>query len=251
MKQYKSVVLFLLISMDILSAKAITIAVAANVGYAIEDLKKAFQKIHPETKVTIILGSSGKLTAQIRHGAPFGLFLSADMQYPHVLYRQNIALDKPVVYAQGALALFSVKSFDLTQGLVSLTHKNIHKIAMANPKTAPYGIAAKEALENAKLYTLLKEKIVYGESISQTVSYTITATDVGLVAKSSLFSPSLQKYKEHKNWEEIDTKLYTPINQGMVMLKNAKESAEIKTFYDFMLSPQAKKILTHFGYKVN
>ena len=231
MKQYKSVVLFLLISMDILSAKAITIAVAANVGYAIEDLKKAFQKIHPETKVTIILGSSGKLTAQIRHGAPFGLFLSADMQYPHVLYRQNIALDKPVVYAQGALALFSVKSFDLAQGLVSLTHKNIHKIAMANPKTAPYGIAAKEALENAKLYTLLQEKIVYGESISQTVSYTITATDVGLVAKSSLFSPSLQKYKEHKNWEEIDTKLYTPINQGMVMLKNAKESAEIKTFF--------------------
>ena len=240
----------LLLFANVLTAGEIRIAVAANVSYAIEDLKKAFHKSHPDTKVQVILGSSGKLTSQIRHGAPFGLLLSANMKYPTALYEEKMALTKPVVYAEGMLAILSVKKRDYCAEIFVLKDPSIQKIAIANPKTAPYGVAAKEALENAKLYKKLESKFVYGESISQTVIYATTAADIGIVAKSSLFSPQMSQYKEAIHWTEVDESLYAPIEQGMVILKEAQGNAEVKAFYDFMLSDEAKGILIKFGYKV-
>jgi len=231
-------------------AGEIKIAVAANVSYAIGDIKQAFVKHHPETKVQVILGSSGKLSAQISHGAPYGLFMSANMVYPNDLYEKKIAISKPIVYAQGALALLSVHQQDFSAGIEMLEHTNIHKIAIANPRTAPYGVAAKEALENANLYTKIKDKFVYGESISQTVIYATTAADIGIVAKSSLFSPHMATYQEGIHWIDVSEKLYTPIDQGMVILKAGEENLEVKAFYDFMLSAEAQAILKQFGYKV-
>ncbi|HEY9190174.1 MAG TPA: molybdate ABC transporter substrate-binding protein, partial [Sulfurovum sp.] len=225
-------------------------AVAANVSYAIEALKKEFKAIHPETDVQVILGSSGKLTAQIRHGAPYGLFMSADMKYPEALYREKMAVSEPVVYAQGALAFLSVKERDYTAGMKLLRSEEIKKIAIANPQTAPYGIAAVEALKAAKVYDAVKEKFVYGESISQTVAYATTAADIGMVAKSSLFSPQMSQYKQDIHWCDVDESLYAPIDQGMVILEKGKDDPEIKAFYDFMLSPKAKEILKKYGYRV-
>ena len=235
---------------SVLHAGEITIAVAANVSYAIEPLKQAFEQSHKGTKLQVILGSSGKLTAQIKHGAPYDILLSANMKYPVALYKQQIAITKPLVYAQGTLAILSTQEHNYTNGLSVLEDPNIQKIAIANPKTAPYGIAAKEALEHANLYIKLKSKFVYGESISQTLLYTMSASDIGLVAKSLLFSPKMVQYKKGIHWSEVDTKLYTPIAQGMVILKRAKDNLEVKSFYDFMLSNEAKKILKIFGYKV-
>jgi len=246
----KKIVLLLFVHLTMLSAGEIKIAVAANVSYAIDTLKEAFYKIHPETKVQVILGSSGKLIAQIRHGAPFELFMSANMKYPIALYEEKVAITKPVVYAKGTLAILSIKKRDYCAEIFILKDPSIHKIAIANPKTAPYGVAAKEALENAKLYEKLKRKFVYGESISQTVTYATTAADIGIVAKSSLFSPQMSQYKEAIHWTEVDESLYKPIEQGMVILKDAKGNAEVKAFYDFMLSEKAKEILKQFGYKV-
>ena len=243
----KKIVGIIFLSLSILSAKEIQIAVAANVSYAIKDLKKAFHKKYPKTQVNVILGSSGKLTAQIKFGAPYGLFMSANMKYPNMLYKEKIAKTKPVVYAQGALALWSVKKQDYTKGISVLKNADIHKIAIANPKTAPYGEAAKELLENVKLYSVLKEKFVYGESISQTISYTSTVADIGLIAKSALFSPQMSRYKKNIHWSDINASSYTPINQGMVILK---ESEEIRAFYDFILSSEAKEILKKFGYTI-
>ena len=128
-----------------LSAGEITIAVAANVSYAIDELKVAFAKSHPNTKVRVILGGSGKLTAQIKNGAPYGLFMSADMRYPQALYDEKIATTKPIVYAEGALAYLSVKKLDFSKGMALLKSDAIEKIAIANPKTAPYGKATEEA----------------------------------------------------------------------------------------------------------
>jgi molybdate transport system substrate-binding protein len=238
------VLFFLTIS---LYASDIKVALAANVSYAIDELLQEFYKSNHDTKVKVSLGSSGKLTAQIKNGAPYDIFMSANMKYPNTLYHDKKALTKPVVYAKGSLALLSVKKFDLSKGLTLLKDKNIKKIAMANPKTAPYGIATKEALENAKLYHDIKSKLVYGESISQTVAFTIKATDIGFIAKSALFNPKLSHFKKGKNWIEIDSKLYTPIEQGIVMIKRSK-SAEV--FYDFILSPKAKEIFKKYGYIV-
>jgi len=228
----------------------INIAVAANVSYAIKTLTKEFNILHPDTKVRVTLGSSGKLTAQLKHGAPYQLFMSANMKYPDALYNEKIATTKPLVYAQGALAYLSHKKRDFTQGITILKNADIKRVAIANPKTAPYGIATKEALQNVHLFEEIKHKFIYGESISQTVSYTVTAADIGFIAKSSLFSPTMKKYKKGINWTDVDEDIYTPINQGIVILQSAKNSNEVKAFYDFMFSKKAKQILQNFGYKI-
>jgi molybdate transport system substrate-binding protein len=241
----KRLFILLLLGISLVNAGTISIAVAANVSYAIEDLKKEFNKTHPETKVRVTLGSSGKLTAQIKHGAPYQIFMSANMKYPQALYQEKIAITEPVVYALGSLAILSNKKRDLSDGIYILQSKEVSKVAIANPKTAPYGIAAMQAITNAKFEDDVKSKFVYGESISQTVSYAVTAADVGIIAKSSLYSPNMSQYKENINWISIDSKLYTPIQQGIVMLKDDKE---VKAFYDFILSDDAKKIFKEYGY---
>ncbi len=226
----------------------ITLAVAANVSYAMDELKAEFVKTHPHTKVRVTLGSSGKLTAQIIHGAPYGLFMSADMLYPKKLYDEGVAITKPLVYAKGSLALFSTKKQDFLKGLELLKEKTIRTIAIANPKTAPYGKAAMMALRNAKIYKGVKSKFIYGESIAQTISYALSAADIGIVAKSSLFGTQMKHYKEGKHWSEIDPKLYTPIEQGVVLLKYAKNNKEYKAFYEFLFSKEAKMIFQKYGY---
>ncbi|MBT8343653.1 MAG: molybdate ABC transporter substrate-binding protein, partial [Sulfurovum sp.] len=179
----KSIAFSILLGFVTVSAGEISIAVAANVSYAIEALKKEFNVLHPETKVQVILGSSGKLTAQIKHGAPYGLFMSANMKYPEALYSEEMAVTKPVVYAQGALAFLSQKERNYDANMTVLRSEDIQKIAIANPQTAPYGVAAAEALKNAGVYESLKKKFVYGESISQTVTYATSAADIGIIAK--------------------------------------------------------------------
>ncbi len=231
-------------------AGTIQIAVAANVSYAIDNLKKSFNKVYPDTKVQVVLGSSGKLTAQIKHGAPYQLFMSANMKYPEALYKDKVAVTEPIVYAQGTLAYLSNKPQDLSKGMALLKEVNIKKIAVANPKTAPYGKATVEAMKSASVYESVKNKFVFAESASQTVSYTVTATDMGFIAKSSLYSPKMKQYKENTHWKEVDPKLYTPIQQGIVILKKGEKNAEVKAFYDFILSQEAKKILIDFGYLV-
>jgi molybdate transport system substrate-binding protein len=229
-------------------AGTIQIAVAANVSYAIADLIKEFNQIDTDTKVQVVLGSSGKLTAQIKHGAPYQIFMSANMSYPEALYKEGAAVTKPLVYAQGTLAYLSNKAQNFSKGMVLVKDENIRKIAIANPKTAPYGKAAVDAMKNASVYEDVQKKFVFAESASQTVSYTVTAADMGFIAKSSLYSPKMKKYKENINWKEVDPKLYTPIEQGIVILEKGRSNPEVKAFYDFMLSQKAQKILTEFGY---
>jgi len=244
-----SVLFFLLLS-GISYAETIKVAVAANVSYAINDLKKEFNKLYPDTKVQVILGSTGKLTAQIKHGAPYQILMGANMKYPEALYAEDFAVTRPLVYAQGSLAYLSSKKRDFSSIEKLLQSDAIKKIAVANPKTAPYGIATAEALKNAKLYELLKSKFVYGESISQTVTYATKATDLGFIAKSSLFSPHMSHFKKGENWADVDSKLYTPIDQGIVILKKGESSAEVAAFYAFMFSKRARVIFEKFGYSL-
>ncbi|RXK08699.1 molybdate ABC transporter substrate-binding protein [Halarcobacter ebronensis] len=231
-------------------ADKLNVAIAANVSYAIGELKAEFNKIYPDIEIHETLTSSGKLTAQIKNGAPFDIFMSANMKFPDALYADGLAVTKPVVYAQGSLAYLSSKQLDYSKGIDLVTGSDIKKIAIANPKTAPYGKAAVEAMTNGKVYDKVKANLVFAESISQTVTYALTATDVGFIAKSTLYSDKMKEYKKGVNWEDVDPKLYTPINQGIVLLKKAENNPEAKAFYDFMLSEKAKKILLEYGYLV-
>ena len=234
-----------------LNAVTLNIAVAANVSYAIQELKQKFIQKHHDIDVNIILGSSGKLTAQISHGAPYGLFMSANMSYPQGLYDKGLATTKPRVYAKGTLALFSTKKQDFSLGIQLLKEANIKRIAVANPKTAPYGQASFEAIKNAKIETAIHDKLIYGESASQTLSFVLTAADIGFIATSSLYSAKMSVYKKNVHWMELDSSLYSPIEQGVVLLSHAKGSDEYRLFYEFLFSPDAQKIFKKYGYIIS
>jgi molybdate transport system substrate-binding protein len=240
--------LALFFSFILVHASELTVAAAANVSYAMRALTRAFEAEHPGTKVRVIVGSSGKLTAQIRRGAPYDLFLSADMGYPEALAAAGVTTAPPRPYALGALVLLSPHPRDLSGGLKVLEDPSLHRIAVANPRTAPYGRAAREALEHAGLYEKLRPRFVYGESIAQTVAYTLTAADIGLVAKSALFAPRLRGMKAGSQWVDVNASLYTPIRQGAVLLKRAADRADAKAFYDFLYGEKARKIFRDYGY---
>jgi molybdate transport system substrate-binding protein len=229
--------------------REINIAVAANVGYAIGELKKEFNKLHPDIDIHITVGSSGKLTAQIKNNAPYHLFISADMNYPATLYKKGVAVTRPVIYARGGLALLSLRERNFSEGLEILKSEKIDKIAIANPKTAPYGKASFEALDNIGMLKEIKEKFIYGESISQTLSYTANA-DIGLIAKSALYTPQMKHLKKGANWIEIDQRFYTPIDQGVVILKDGANSEDAKAFYNFLLGARGRQLLKSFGYSI-
>lgn len=254
----KEILLGLIFLSSNIFAGEITVAAAANVSYAINKLVMEFNKTNPDTKVQVILGSSGKLVAQIENSAPYDIFMSADMKFPQSLFEKKMTTTPPVIYAQGVLAMFSTKELDYSKDINLLKEPSISKIAIANPKTAPYGAAAIEAIRNAKINGI-ENKYIYAESISQAVTYATTAADIGFIAKSSLYEENMLQYKENKNWITVDSKLYTPIDQGIVMLDTTnslvgiikndnKKIEEVKSFYNFVLSDRAKKIFTDYGY---
>jgi molybdate transport system substrate-binding protein len=229
-------------------AGVVTVAVAANASYAMPALIHRFIQTHPETTIRTVVGSSGKLTAQIRHGAPYQLFLSADMGYPEALRRSGEAVTEPKVYARGALVLFTAAPRNLSAGLKILGDPSIRRIALANPRTAPYGRAAKEALQKSGLWKRLQKKFVYGESVGQTVIYALKAADAGLIAKSALHSPAFAAYRAGRNWVDVDPALYRPIEQGIVLLKAGASDPEARAFYAFLLGPEAGRIFRTYGY---
>lgn len=255
----KKIILGFMVLCSSIFAGEITVAAAANVTYAMGELVKEFNKTNPDTKVQVTLSSSGKLVSQIENGAPFDIFMSADMKFPQALFDKKLTSTAPVIYAQGALAMLSSKELDYSKGINVLNDSSITKIAIANPKTAPYGAAAVEAIKNAKIVGA-ESKFVYAESISQAVTYATTATDIGFIAKSSLYEDKMSKYKENKNWLTVDPKLYTSIDQGIVIIDHSNnlvglindkvKKDEVKAFYDFILSPRAKKIFENYGYLV-
>lgn len=228
----------------------ITIAVANNMRYAMDGIAEEFERIH-HIKVEVSSSSSGTLTTQIKQGAPFDIFISANMRYPKVLFEEGFTENAPEVYAYGSLVLWTLKDASLKDGLASLLSREFKKVAIANPETAPYGIAALEALRNANLAEALKSKIIWGEGISQINQYVKSeSVDAGLTSKSVLFSPKIKK-KGHS--VDVDKSLYSPIEQGVVLLKHGKKNNNKNTelFYKFMFSDETKTILTKFGYDVN
>ncbi|MEO9805800.1 MAG: molybdate ABC transporter substrate-binding protein [Reichenbachiella sp.] len=229
----------------------VTVAVSANMQYAMQEIMEKFEAKY-SIKVEASSSSSGILTTQIRQGAPFDIFMSANMLYPSTLYKEGLAASKPKTYAHGALILWTLKSsVDLDGGLNCLRQNEIEKIAIANSEIAPYGIAALEALNNDSLYDQLRTKFIVGESIGQVNQYIqLKAVDIGITSKSVLYSPHVT---EKGKSIEIDQKLYAPIDQGIVILKHGKENNLIhaELFYDFMFSDEVRSILFNFGYNVN
>ena len=225
--------------------KKLTIATAANMQFTMLALMEAFTA-QSGIKCQSIVGPSGNLTAQITHGAPFDVFVAANMQYPQEVYDKGFALQAPQIFAYGSLILWTAVD-TVTPSLKMITEPQIKHIALANPKTAPYGTAAVEVLKNADLYEQVKDKLVFGQSIAQTDQFIISgAATLGFTAKSVVLSKEM---KNKGKWVEIDHGLYKKISQGVVVIKHKdKNNAEAQQFYDFLFTPRAKKIVEDFGY---
>ncbi len=224
----------------------LTIAAAANVQFAMDTLAALFEE-ETGIKTNIITGSSGKLTAQILQGAPYDLFLSADMKYPEEIHKNGKAFGKPVVYAYGSLILWTQKD-DIIPDPSSLSSEQIRRIAIANPKTAPYGIAAIEFLNNMNLIDKVKSKLVFGESISQVNQFIYSkSADIGFSAESVVLASEL---RNRGKWTRLDPDKYAPLKQGLIIVdrENIKKE-EADKFFKFILSDRAKKVLSQFGYK--
>jgi molybdate transport system substrate-binding protein len=241
------IAIFFLFSSMTSSAQELKVAVAANLQGVIKVLSKDFKQ---KTGIDIqpIVGSSGNLTTQIKNGAPFDLFLSADMIFPENLAKEGFSTKEPAVYAYGSLIICSTQNIGFENWERLLLSGRIKKIAIANPTIAPYGKAAEESLKLKGVLSDIQSKLVTGESISQVNTYITTGTvDVGFTTRA------LVKDIEGKTtiyWKEIDPKSYTPIKQGMIILKQSKETVNAQKFYEYMLSPAAKKILKEYGYGV-
>lgn len=231
------------------SAEPLTVAVAANVKYAFDELATEFTK-QTGVAVSSVVSSSGKLTAQIKSGAPYDVFLSADMDYPAILFKDGQATSPPKVYANGALVLWTAKDIDLSKGVAGLVDSSISKVAIASPKLAPYGREAIKALDFYKVRAAVEPKLVYGESISQVNQYIDSkSVEVGFTAKSVVLSPELQGKGK---WVEVPNESYVPIAQGIVILRHGSENngEAARKFYGFVFSSKAQAIFTKYGYKL-
>ncbi len=228
----------------------LNIATAANVQFAMKDIVAAFQNKY-KIEVNIILGSSGKLTAQIIQGAPYDLLISANIKYPLHLYQEKFAPNPPKIYALGSLVLWTMEeTLQLDPELNFLNSNKVHKIAIANPKNAPYGTEALNTIEHYNLEEVINNKLVFAESIAQTNLYITTKNcEVGFTAKSVVLSPEM---KEKGHWIEIPKSAYQPIAQGIIMTKygDSKHQEIAQKFYNFMFSTEVQNILKQYGYSL-
>lgn len=227
-------------------AQSLKVAVAANLQGVIKVLQQDFTQ---KTGITIepIVGASGNLSNQIKNGAPFDIFLSADMAFPESLYNSGFTISKSTVYALGSLIICSNQNLDLNHWEQLLHGNSVKKIAIANPATAPYGKAAQEVLQRKNLLQKVQPKIVYGESISQVNIYITTgAAEVGFTTEA-LISDVANKQKLY--WKKIDSKIYQPIQQGIVILKHAAGNTQADKFFKYILRPAAQQIFKKYGYK--
>ena len=226
----------------------LTVAVAANAQFAMEPIEVAFEE-QTQKHIETVIGSSGKLTAQIKQGAPYDVLVAANMKYPNYLYQEGLATTNPKVYALGALVIWTMaENLEMMEDLSFLKNPSIQKIAVANPKNAPYGEQAINALRYYGLKEALNAKLVFGESIAQTNQYITTRNcEVGFTAKSVVLAPKL---KDKGNWIAVPKTAYQAIEQGVVITKyGTREHAEVaQQFYDFLFSTTAQRIFQDYGY---
>jgi molybdate transport system substrate-binding protein len=242
-------ILSLLFITPICIAEELMVAVAANFSLPMRQIAEVFAQTHPHT-VQLAFGSSGKFYAQILNGAPYDVFFSADESKPQALIDQDLALtNSRFTYALGALALWSADPEKIDHNGTVLIDGNFNKLALANPKLAPYGLAAMDVLANMQLIEATRQRWVQGENIAQTYQFIASRNaDIGFVAVSQIMQNAL--LKTGSAWI-VPTTLYRPIKQDAVILKQTQHLKAAREFMTFMQGPEASSIIQSFGYTLD
>lgn len=226
--------------------ESIKIATAANMQFAMDSIGKMFENKY-NIKCEVSSNSSGMLTAQIENGAPYDVFVSANMRYPNKLVKSGFG-SSPEIYAYGRLAFVYSGNETFNTIEEAMESDAIRRIAVAEKKTAPYGMAAMEYLKATNGINIHKSKIVYGESVGQVNQYLEThAVDAAFTSYSFV-----RKFSDKYNFLEVDQSYFKRISQGVVLLKSGKENnpKASKLFIEFLKSDDCQAVLTHFGYLV-
>ena len=242
-----SVILSLLGLPPSLGAQTLRVAAAADLQYAMADLRGQFER-QSGIKVLASYGSSGNFRSQIQNGAPFDLFFSADAEYAKQLVTSGFAdAGTLIVYAHGHLVLWAPAEEKLglaQKGFEALKESRIQKIAIANPELAPYGRAAVVALKRAGLYDALKSKLIFGENISQAAQFAQSGSaQVGILAQSLTFADSM---KNGEKWE-VPADLYPVMEQAAVVVRSSPNKRAAQAFLDFVNSREGQQILAKYG----
>ena len=228
-------------------AEPTRIAVASNFSPAMKELIAEFEQSTTH-EVKASYASSGKFYAQIYHGAPYDIFFSADQTKPLALEKEGLIISASrFTYALGGLALWSSNIDFNGQHLARLKANQFNKLSLANPKLAPYGLAAIEVLDKLALRQQTKNKWVQGENIAQTYQFVATGNaDLGFIALSQVFNTSTDK--QSANYWQVPKELYNPIKQDLVLLKRGADNIAAKAFIQFIKSAKAQGIIQSYGY---
>lgn len=248
MSRVRILLVLLLAWAPLAQADKITIAAAADLKFALDELLVEFKQAHSQDEVEVIYGSSGKFHTQIRQGAPFDLYFSADIEFPRLLAKAGFAASEVVPYAVGRIVLWSATQDASQMTLANLTDPAIKRIAIANPKHAPYGKRAEEALRTQRLWEKVEAKLVYGENIAHTAQFVQTGNaQVGVIALSLALNPELASKGGY--WL-IPDELHAPLEQGFIITKRAEKNALAKQFAAYMSSEPAREVMTRYGFVV-
>ena len=228
-------------------AEEVRVAVSTNFLATLKEIIIHFEKDTEHTAV-VSSGSTGKLYAQIKNGAPFDVFFSADVIRPTLLEDKGLAVQgSRFTYAVGRLTLWSPdQSMIRGDGTTVLSDGRFEHLAIANPKTAPYGTAAKKTLQNLNLWSRMKDRIVQGENIGQTFQFVYSRNaQLGFVALSQVLDPKIKG--AGSRWD-VPTPLHDLLQQQAVLLSNAQHKQAAMTFLDYAKSQKVRKIIERFGY---
>ncbi len=228
-------------------ADQVQVAVAANFVPAFKDLAAEFEKSSGHT-VQTTAGSSGKFYAQIKNGAPFEVFFSADDERPKLLEEEGLAVKgSRFTYAVGRLVLWSPDAA-LVTGEDTLKSGKFKHLAIANPKTAPYGAAAMQTLTSLGLWEGLQPKLVMGENLGQTSGFLESGNaEVGFIALSQVLDDKLKG--KGSRWD-VPANLHEPLRQDCVLLAKGEKNAAAVSLMEFMHGPKARAIVERYGYEV-
>ncbi|MEK6623120.1 MAG: molybdate ABC transporter substrate-binding protein [Planctomycetota bacterium] len=232
-------------------SEKILIAAASDLNFAMDEILSAFEKAHPTIDVDVSYGSSGNFYAQIKQGAPYDLFFSADASYPARLEEEGFSVKgRRRLYAIGQIVLWipGKSLLNPQKGLEVILKPEVKKLSIANPKHAPYGRAAEESLRYYGILDKVRAKLVFGENISQAAQFVQTgAADAGIIALSLAISSKMAK--DGTYWIIPETS-HSKLEQAYTVLQRGKDKSGVKSFLEFVQSEKGKKILSDFGFIV-
>ncbi|MFM7216327.1 MAG: molybdate ABC transporter substrate-binding protein [Verrucomicrobiota bacterium] len=232
------------------SSRPLRVAAASDLTFVMPELNRLFATVHPGQTAETILGASGTLVAQIRKGAPFDVFLSADRRYPEALVADGLAVSNSLThYASGRVVLWTTRpGLDPREGLSILQDPAVRRLAIANPLHAPYGRAAREILGRADLWGGWSNRVVLGETVAQTAQWVELGTvDLGLVSRSWVTAP---RAGQLGRWWEVPADLHDPLDQVAVVTRRGESHPGAELYRNLLRSRAAIGLLERFGFDV-